>query len=91
MASAKGMCIKSKSLVMTQLFSIPKIFSTIQGRCTFSYRTDVVEITFTPEHRIGSVYEDYLLAPGAVFTFLSTTEVMVLNKTSRRSPSSSSW
>lgn len=85
---SQGMHIKSMSVVITQLFYIPKIFLTNQGRHPFSYRIDVVEITIIPKHGVGSAYEDHLLAPGVIFTFPSTTEVMVRNKTSRRSPSS---
>lgn len=77
---SQGMRIKPMSVVITQLFHIPKIFLTSQGRHPFSYRTDVVEITFMPKHGVGSVYEDHLLAPGAIFTFPSSTEVMALNK-----------
>lgn len=78
------------SVVMTQLFCVPKTFLTNQARHPFSYRIDVVEMTFTPEHGVGSACEDRFLAPGAVFTFPSTTEVMVLNKSSRSLSSSSS-
>lgn len=64
---SQGMHIKSMSVVMIQLFHIPKTFLTNQGRRPFSYRTDVVEITFLPEHGVRSACADHLLAPGAIF------------------------